>query len=310
MTGPFIPTWQTQFRTYYLGTAGNMQTLRTPNAAYSTPSNRGEVPHQLISGGVAVTRRGRTRRQWPLAFGTLTPDTADLLVAFYTGIFGDGPFRFVDPAWRNALGVDASTFGARVDAISVWSASVSAQPLTFDATVAPPADAAGYTLSGVCRWTGAQNGSQVGLGTWDGAKFVPSAIEAPPYLPQQATSITVYARSVSATPSFSLRGQVVAADGTVANTTTTTATLSSSAWTKFTVLVPSGLSGAYVLPNFLCNTATSVIQLACPLVQYGENPPDTWVVGLGIPTVVIAAPMDGTVDLLYARDHTLTLAEV
>lgn len=310
MTGPFIQPSATQFKTYYLGTPGAMQTLRTPNAAYAHPADRGEVVHQLISGGTSVTRRPQSRRQWTLGWGTLTPDTADLLVAFYTGVFGDGPFRFVDPSWRNALSVDASTFGARVDAISMWSASVSAQPLTFDTTVTPPTDLAGYATSGVMRWTAATNLAQVGLGTWDGAKFVPDSIQAPPYLPQTVTSITMYARSVSGTPSVSLRGQAVGSDGTVVNTVTATATMSSSAWTKLTVLVPAALTASYVLPNLLCNTSTSLLQFACPLVQYGENPPDTWVVGLGIPNVVIASGLGATSELLYARDHTLTLAEI
>jgi hypothetical protein len=309
MTGPYIQPSQTQFKTYYLGTPGAMQQIRTPNAAYEHPVDRGEVLHELISGGRAVTRRGRSRRQWTLGWGSLTPDTADLLVAFYTGVLGAGPFRFVDPAWRNALGVDASTFGARVGAISVWAASVSAQPLALDTGIVAQPDAAGFATSGVMRWTGATNGAQVGLGAWNGARFVPDPIEAPPYLPQTVTSITMFARSVSGTPSVSVRGQSVAADGTVVDTQTATATLSSSAWTKFTVLVPANLAAAYVLPNILCNTSTSVLRFCCPLVQYGESPPDTWVVGLGIPNVVVTSGLGAASELLYARDHTLTLAE-
>jgi hypothetical protein len=54
----------------------------------------------------------------------------------------------------------------------------------------------------------------------------------------------------------------------------------------------------------------SIIQFSNPLVQYGESPPDNWVVGLGIPAVVFADAFGGRSDLLYARDHTMLLAEV
>jgi len=290
---------------YYLGTPGAMRELRVAQDAVSVPASRGEVPHNLISGGTTVTHRRDTRRTWGLAYPGCTPDTADLLVGFYAGVFGDGPFAFVDPAWRNALHVQASTFGAPLQAISAWSASVSAQPLTYDTTVTAP-----VVTSGVMRWTGATNGAQVGLGVWTGSVFTPDATKAPPYLPQQVTTITVYARSASGTPSVSLRGLAVGATGTVVNTQTATATLSSAAWTLLTVTVPASLAATYVVPNFLCNTSTSVLQFACPLVQYGKQPADAYVVGLGIPRVVIPTGLGGQYTVMFARDHGLTLTEI
>jgi hypothetical protein len=94
------------------------------------------------------------------------------------------------------------------------------------------------------------------------------------------------------------------------NTQTATATLGSGAWTPFTVTVPSGLSAAYVLPNILCNTSTSVLRFCCPLVQYGESPPDTYVVGLGIPSVMFPQQLGAHSELLYARDHNYVLQEI
>jgi hypothetical protein len=120
----------------------------------------------------------------------------------------------------------------------------------------------------------------------------------------------VYARSVSGTPSVSLRGQAVDTTGAVVNTQTATATLSSAAWTLLTVTVPAALTASYVLPNLLCNTSTSVLQFACPLVQYGKSPPDAYVVGLGIPRVVIPQGFAGQYTVMFARDHGLTLAEI
>lgn len=291
-------------RTYYLGVAGQLQTLRMPQDNVTVNLGRAEVEHALISGGSAVTHRRDTRRRWTLTFPGLTPDTADTLTGFYVGVFGDGPFCFVDPAWRNALHVHASTFGMVTRAITGWAASVSAQALSFDTSIASTSP-----TCGVMRWAGAQNGSQVGLGTWSGSKFVPDTAKAPPYLPAQATAIQLRARAVSGTPSLSLRGQCVAADGTVANTTTSTATLNSAGWSTLTVSVPTGLTAAYVLPNLLCNTNNAVMQFTTPLVQYGKTSPDPWVIGLGIPRVVIPAGLSGQYTIMWARDHGLTLAE-
>jgi hypothetical protein len=284
-----------------------MQALRTPNAAYEHPAGRGEVVHQLISGGTAVTRRPQTRRQWSLGWGTTTPDTADPLVQFYAGMYGDGPFRFVDPAWRNALSVDASTFGIRQQAITEWGDSSPGAVVTYDSTVA-----AAIPGSGVARWTSVPQNGQFALGAWNGAVFIPDAVLTPPYLPQAVTSITMYARSVTGTPNVTLRSKALLADGTVVNTTSgTSATLSTSAWTKLTVLMPAALVASYASPNVICNTSgVSIIQFSNPLVEYGETPADNWVVGLGIPNVVISSGLGATSELLYARDHTLTLAEI
>lgn len=305
MTTPItIPP--TGLKTYYLGVPGSMRAMRMVQDAVSVPASRGEVAHDLISGGTAVTHRRDTRRSWQLAYPGMTPDTADLLLGFYSGVFGDGPFCWVDPAWRNALHLNVSTMGAPLRAISGWSASVSSQGLTFDTTLTAP-----VATSGVMRWTGAQNGSRVGLGTWTGSVFTPDVAKAPPYLPQQVTSLSVYARAVSGTPSLSVRGLAVLTSGAVANTQTQTQTLSSAAWTLFTpAQTPISLTADYVVPDFLCNTNNSVIQFACAQVQYGKNPADPWVLGLGIPRVVIPTGLGGQYTVMFARDHGLTLAEI
>jgi len=115
MTTPILAD-PTAFKTYYLGAPGSMQAIRTPNAAVTQPLSRSENVHQLISGGVAVTRRGRGRRGWQLGWAGCTPDTADQMIGFYLGVFGDGPFCYVDPSWRNMLPTDtASNWAPKVD---------------------------------------------------------------------------------------------------------------------------------------------------------------------------------------------------
>lgn len=307
MTVPIgIRQLRTQLPSYYLGAAGNMQTLRIPDAGVTCSTSRGEVTHDLISGGVAVTRRERTRRNWQLGFGGCTPDTASLLTAFYQGSFGDGPFCFVDPAWRNALSFEASTFGARIQAITAWSTSVTGNPLSYDTTVTAP-----VTGSGVAKWAGAQNTNRVGLGTWTGTVFTPSSTFAPPYLSDRITTISVYARAVSGTPSLSLRGLVVSASGTALSTTTTTVTLSTS-FQRVSVAVPAAVgSGVYVVPDLLCNTNSSVINLGAADVQYAAATPlPAWVPGFGVARVIISTGIGGSSMLYISRDHQLTLMEI
>jgi len=307
MTTPILAD-PTAFKTYYLGAPGSMQAIRTPNAAVTQPLSRSENVHQLISGGVAVTRRGRGRRGWQLGWAGCTPDTADQMIGFYLGVFGDGPFCYVDPSWRNMLPTDVSTFGAQLDAVSVWSRSLTGSaPLSFDTTVTAPSP-----QSGIARWANAANGEQVGLGAWNGTRFVPStAIGMAPVLTPTTTSLTVYARAVTGTPSLSLRAQSTDSTfGTVTTQGTTTATLSSSAWTRLAVQVPAGVTASYWTPNLLCNTASALILLSAAQLQYGRATPDPWVIGLGVPWVVPASEMASDYDLLYARNHGLALIEI
>ena len=296
----------TQLNAYYLGTAGAMQRLRVPDDAVQGPLNRGEVAHTLLGGGTAMTRRAKTRRNYQVSFSGCTPDTAQILVGFYAGDFGDGPFMFVDPAWRNALSDQVSTFGARLQAVGGWTlSSPGAQSLTYSTSIAPF-----ETPSGTAVWAGAGNGSRLGMGTWNGSLFTPDTATAPPYLSDRTNPASVYIRTASSTASMSVRGLAVAADGTVASTTTTTLTANSSGWQRYTAVVPASLTAAYVILDILCNTASAPnILLSCADVQYGVTVPQGWVGGLGIPRVVIAA-MGSQNALFVLRDHTLQLSEI
>lgn len=306
MTTPILID-PTAFKTYYLGTAGAMQQIRTPNNAVQQVLERGEVLHQLISGGNAVTHRTRSRRAWQHSWAGCTPDTADQLIGFYLGVFGDGPFQYVDPNWRNQLSMEVSTFGAQLDAVSVWSRSLTAStPLQFDTTIAAPSP-----QSGVAKWINAANGEQVGCGVWNGSAFVPSVIGTPPVLAPVTTALSVYARAVTGSPSLSLRAQSTdTAFGTVTTQATATATLSTSAWTRLTVTVAAGVAASWWQPNLLCNTAGATIRISCAQLQYGRTAPDPWVIGLGVPWVIVPAGMSANYDVLYARDQGLTLAEI
>jgi hypothetical protein len=307
MTTPItLRDLNSQLRNFYLGPAGALSRLRIPDAGYAAPLARGEVIHELIGGGTAVTRRRLARRAYGLAFSGCTPDTAAILVGYYMGDFGDGPFCFVDPAWRNQLTDAASTFGARADAVDGWALSnPGGETVTFSTSIAPFA-----SPSGVAVWAGAGNGSHLGTGSWNGAVLVPDTTLACPYLTEVTQPVSVYVRTASSTASVSLRGLAVAADGTVASTTTTTVTATTT-WQRVTALVPAALSTLYVLADVLCNTAAAPnIYLSCASIQYGVTLPGAWVGGAGVPRVAVAGPLGNQSTLIVARDHALLLAEI
>lgn len=296
-----------QLRTFYLGPAGALQTLRIPDAGYSAPLQRGEVVHDLISGGTAVTRRRLARRIYGFGFSGCTPDTAAALIGFYMGDFGDGPFCLIDPAWRNQLTDAASTFGARAQAVDGWVLSnPGTETVTLSTSITPFAQP-----SGVAVWAGAGNGSHLGTGTWSGATLVPDTTLACPYLTATTQPVSVYVRTASSTASVSLRGLAVDAAGSVTSTTTTTVT-ATTAWQRVTALVPAALgTPLYVLADLLCNTASAPnIYLSCASIQYGVPIPGAWVGGAGTPRMAVAGPFGNQSTLIVARDHTLQLAEV
>lgn len=294
------------FKSYYLGVPGAMRLIRVPQDAVTVPAMRGEVQHDLISGGTAVTHRKATRRTWGVTYPGLTPDAADLLLGFYAGVFGDGPFCWVDPAWRNALSADASTFGAVLDASSDWALSGAGQTFTTSNTITPPA----AVTSAVGVWHGAGTSSHVGTGTWAGATLLPVEPSQPPYI-GVVTTLSLYAKSVSGTPSITVRGRAVLADGSIVNTGTATPTLNGSAWQRVAVTVPAGLTASYLTIDVQCGTAASPdIYLSSAAVEYGVSTPGTWVMGLGIPRVLIPQTLTGQYTVMFARDHGLTLAEI
>lgn len=302
----------------YLGVPGSMQRLaRLPDYGYSIGVSRGEATHTLISGGTAITRVPKTKRQWVLPFSGLTEDSANTLLAFYAGAFGLGPFVLVDPAWRNKLDPNVSSGGAVLQAISAWALAVTGtQTLTWDGT-----DAAQFPQSDVMAWTGAGNTSKFGFGNWSGATLVPRTAEAPVYLSDQPSSFAIYVRTASSTASVSVRMDGVTAAGAVSlSGSTQSGTAISTGWTRLESFLASGNTSAqYMIPTITCNTASApVIWFCCADVQYGvTQSPNTiqpWVLGLGSPRVVVVPSSGGgfavPTTLLPYRNHSLALAEI
>lgn len=298
------------FSDFYLGVPGAMRQLRIPDSGFTSSAQRGEHATPLISGGSAVARRLKTRRAWGFTFTVMLPETADLLVGFYTGMFGDGPFCLVDPSWRNGLSSGGSTFDRQNGQISAWSLSVTAgQTLALDTSFAPP-----FPTSGVARWSGAMNGSAVGLGTWDAvaAEFLPDLVNSAPYVSDAVSTVSVYARAVSGSPQVQLITDVNTAGGTTLVSATGSTTTLTAAWQRLSVVLPLGTAGAgYIVPSVGCLTNSSVIQLACTDLQYGVSEPAHWVMGLGVARVLFTSPgLASQSTLTILRDHSIALVEI
>lgn len=325
MTLPSVPSPQLgPDQPMYLGFPGAMTRLsRIPDSSYTSIASRGETVHTLISGGTAVTRLPKTKRSWVLPFSGMTEDTANYLVAFYSGTMGLGPFVLVDPAWRNKFGADVSSLGGpqasttAVNTLAGWSVSVSSAM-----ALSNPVTAVGFSpLSDAMLFQNSTAGTKIGLGTWTTGTLVPRTADAPVYLLDQPSAVSIYAKlntgSASATISWQANGVDALGNVQIAGSTQTT-TLTSS-WTRLTSYVSSGNANAlYVIPTLTNTTsgATSII-LSCADLQYGPTSATTlqpWVVGLGSPRVISVPGQSGafisTSRLLPYRDQSISLAEI
>lgn len=207
--------------------------------------------------------------------------------------------------------------GSALQAVSGWSTSVSSSSLVYDGGTVPQ-----FIESGVIDWVGGTTGSKLSIGTWSGALIIPNVNEAPVYLLDQPTAVSIYAQTGSGSASVTLQGLGVTTGGASTVTgTSATATLSNAGWTRLTSFVPTGSTvPLYVLPLLTCNTASApVIRICCLDLQYGvsaaANNLQPWVLGYGSPRVVVLPSTTGGAfpavsRLIPFRDHTLMLGEV
>lgn len=310
MTAPCIPT----LLPMYLGKPGAMQNLGVPQTGYGSIGSRAEAVRTLINGGTVVTRLAKTKRAWNLPLLGLTEDAANMLVAFYTGAMGVGPFVFVDPAWRNKLGSDVSSMGATIQAISGWSI-LNAGALAWDGT-----DTAPFPQSDIMTLTGAGNTTKVGAGTWSGSTLLPRTADSPVYLLDQPSAGSIYLRTASSTANISVVANGVTAAGSISLAgSTATATITSGAWTRLTSFLASGnVTAQYIVLQVTCNTNSApVIWMSAADLQYGPTNAanlGAWVLGLGSPRVVVTPSQSGglpaTTNRFPYRDQAFAMAEV
>lgn len=292
---------QTGLGDWWIGKAGSMNKLPTPDEGYDGPRTRSKTVHDLISGGAAVTHRARARRQWTLPFSNLTEDEAALIEAVFDGTIGSGPYCFVDSSYRNVLSARASTLGA-AGGEQLWAAS--AGVFADNVALAGPSG----LFTGVATWTGAGNGSRLFGGGATSASI--DATVCPVLMPGVPAAFSLYActaaGAATVTPALWGGSTVPAAVATGAPVALNTN------WTRISVLYAGATPALYpyVLPVLTCSTAAApVIRLAAAQLEYGTAV-TPWVKGNGSPRVIVAAELATSHFRYWAADRILTLREV
>lgn len=286
----------------YLGKAGSMRQLPVPRRGVESGPSMGDSLHTLLSGGSAVVRNLNPKRAWSLPYDVTTAE-ADVILGFYQGIYGIGPWRFVDPTTRNVLALDASICGARTYADDGWVKSTGT--LTPAATGGPTG-----VDSGVIVWTGVAASATLQPGSVANTADLATA---PVYIPAEPVTVSLYAKaSSSTTHTLQLVGYNAA--GAVSVTSSTTSMALTTSFQRFSVTIAAGAaayaSAVYVLPRILVGgTAPTSITIAGAQVEYGDTL-TTWQPGFGSPAVVVSGSPGRTVNMPGYRVHTLALAEV
>lgn len=298
---------------YYFGLPGDLIALPRPTRGMPTTPRRGRTTHNLISGGTATTVRARTRSGWTLAWPWLDEATAQAVLDYTEGIFGEGPFRFIDPMWRNVLPADASVVG-RISGDPKIGSGPSWRPGGGDLLVLDPTATVGPNrTSGVMRWTGAAANDYLVLGKRDETLSTGSPIfDEPneiPAVPGESLTFSYYAKLLSGT-SASLTAQLHGLDAAGSGTTSSagSAVVLNSTWQRVTHTY--GSTAVYVRPVVGCSAASGspVILIAAPQVEYGLTATD-WLSGSGSPRVLIVDDPEITMEQQGYRTPKLVIRE-
>lgn len=108
---------------YWLGNpGGRLGMVQLPSIAAGAASGVGlaEQIHSLIGGGKASVRAPLPKRNWQLKRAWLKQAEQDIIRGHYLDLYGNAPYRFIDPSERNLLRPDASTFGGYTGDTSFW----------------------------------------------------------------------------------------------------------------------------------------------------------------------------------------------
>lgn len=290
----------TNVDTPYLGKPGAMLQLPAPRTL-SAPPARGETVHTLLSGGTAVTKRLHAKKTFALDYSISTSTVADLLAGFYLGLYGNGPYVFVDLTVRNVLGLDVSTVGVRTQAALDW---IQSTGTLARATGAPVGG------SGVLTWTSLAASATLQPGL---VANTANIAKAPAYLPGEPVTVSLYAKaSSSVTASLQLTGYDTA--GAVLVTSAATSMSLTTSYQRFTVTIAAGAgafaSAFYVLPRIVLGASVPTsVSIAAAQLEYGDVV-SAWQPGNGAPRVVIQGGPGRDVNLFGYSDHTLSLAEI
>lgn len=280
------------------------------SAGMSPSLSRGTVVQTLASGGVAIQRKRAVKSTYPITWLIRGQADVDLLMSFFDGGQGGGPYCLVDPSQQNFLPPNVARMGAVLNGVPEWTPTVGA--IAVSAAVGPTG-----LLSGVMAWTGSANASilYMGLsnildGTW-----------LPPVLTGLSHRMSIWAKLASGTGTLTaamLYGVAGATSSGAATATAPATALNTSTWVEVPVAVASSFSwpstADYVMLKLTVSSATSPsILLAAPSMVYdtaaSASALSPWVAGIGVPRVVIPGDAASPVGRPTKRDFTMTLQE-
>jgi hypothetical protein len=245
-----------------------------------------------------VVRRLNPKRTYSLPYIS-RPGTglADTLLAFYRGLYSDGPFVFVDPSVANVLGMDVSTCGLRSNASHGWVSS--SGTLTVDTSTAPPAG----VLSGVLKWASGASSATLQPGT---TANTANTAKAPVYLPTESAAVSVWIKA-SAAATLALRVAGYTALGAYLSSLSQSVAVTTS-WQRFDVSAGPGdatLAGSvFVLPRLMLpsSSAPASVWIAGAQLEYGDSA-SPFQPGMGSPRVLISSsPGRGVDRFVHCRE--------
>lgn len=278
----------------YFGKPGAMVALPAPDTG-TAPPNRGDNAVTNLSGGTVVTRRLHVKRRYELGYSDLPAADSDLLLEFWNGSRGTGPWVYVDPTAQNVLGLDVAACGLRAQADHGWSAS--AGTLTRGAT--PPAG----LNSGVLTWAGLAAAAIL--------QPTFATTSAPVTVPGEPMTLSVWMQA-SAAVNVTLRPVAYDTAGvaTLPGSPLTTANVTTT-WQPFAVTVPAGSSAAMILPRIVLpgSGLPASLSVAAAQVEYNTTR-SGWRRGQGSPRVVITESPGYETGIFGYATHRLTLAQV
>lgn len=276
-----------------------------------TPTlSRGTVTQILISGGAATQRHQRLKSTYPIQWVIRGPADIDLLMSFFDGGQGVGPYCLVDPSQTNYLPANVARMGAVLGAVPEWTPTVGALATS---TAAGPTG----LLSGVCAWTGSANASILYMGL----NNVVDGTWLPPVVTGLAHRMSIWAKLASGTGTLTaamLYGVAGSAPAGSATGTAAAVALSTSVWQEVSVAIPNTFSwpatADYAMLRLTVSSATSPsILLAAPAMVYdtvvNAAALSPWVSGVGVPRCVIVGDAPSPVGRPGMRDWTMTLQE-
>lgn len=263
----------------WFGNPGELVELPSPMRGITgTPSVETSVT-TLLSGAKVVQRAARSSRAWTLPYRLLTDAEASLILGYYVGHYGRGPFVFISELDTNLLSPNQSS---GTDALATTE-GFTASHGSFTSSTAQQ-----YQGSRSALWT--LPSSTPGTPPYVSLTW-PGSTHGIPVLP--LTDYAASARISADSATFDARIALVwktDAGGVISTSQWSPTSLSGSLanFSHVAISGPSPATAAYVEIRIIAETMVNDGHMAVDQIQFEMNSVSTdWVPGVGVPRVAI-----------------------